>query len=77
MSHIYGCWIRENNRQKSYIYICSVCGNKAYFVTVTAGKRAASIRKCDYKYCPYCGTPMLDIDEKRMNALLEDEEYRP
>lgn len=69
-----GYWKRENERYKSYIFICSVCGKKAYFVTGAAGKRTSSIRKCHYKYCPYCGIRMINIDEDRINALLADEE---
>ena len=45
---VQGYWSKANNRQKSYIRVCSVCGKEAYF----CGKG------CSYKYCPNCGARM-------------------
>ena len=43
-----GRWKKANNRPKSYIRVCSVCGKEAYFCG----------EGCSYKYCPNCGTKM-------------------
>ena len=45
---VQGYWSKANNRPKSYIRVCSVCGKEAYF----CGKG------CSYKYCPNCGAKM-------------------
>lgn len=45
---VHGQWKKANNRPKSYIRVCSVCGKEAYF----CGKG------CSYKYCPNCGAKM-------------------
>lgn len=45
---VHGRWKKANNRPKSYIRVCSVCGKEAYF----CGKG------CSYKYCPNCGAKM-------------------
>lgn len=45
---VHGRWEKANNRPKSYIRVCSVCGKEAYF----CGKG------CSYKYCPNCGAKM-------------------
>lgn len=44
----HGRWMRENNRVKSYIRICSECRKIAYFCGTG----------CSYKYCPNCGAIM-------------------
>lgn len=45
---VHGRWEKANNRPKSYIRVCSVCGKEAYF----CGKG------CTYKYCPNCLSKM-------------------
>ena len=46
-----GKWLRlEDSTRKSYIWRCSVCRGKCYFVSGTG--------KCGYKYCPNCGSEM-------------------
>lgn len=49
---VHGWWEKANNRPKSYIRVCSVCGKEAYFCG----------NGCSYKYCPNCGAKM---DEER------------
>lgn len=44
----HGRWMRENNRVKSYIRICSECRKTAYFCGTG----------CSYNYCPNCGAKM-------------------
>ena len=45
---VHGRWERANNRPKSYIRKCSICGKEAYFCGTG----------CGYKYCPNCGAKM-------------------
>lgn len=45
---VHGRWKKANNRPKSYIRVCSVCGKEAYFCG----------EGCSYKYCPNCGAKM-------------------
>ena len=50
-----GKWLRpEDSTRKSYIWRCSVCRSKCYFVSGTG--------KCGYKYCPNCGVEMEKTD---------------
>ena len=52
---VHGRWKKANNRPKSYIRVCSVCGKEAYF----CGKG------CSYKYCPNCGAKMRGYDDEQ------------
>ena len=45
---MYGKWILENNRPKSYMRVCSVCQKIAYFCTPVI----------PYIFCPNCGADM-------------------
>lgn len=45
---VHGRWKKANNRPKSYIRVCTVCGKEAYFCG----------EGCSYKYCPNCGAKM-------------------
>lgn len=45
---VHGRWEKANNRPKSYIRVCTVCGKEAYFCG----------EGCSYKYCPNCGSKM-------------------
>ena len=56
MSIAKGKWLRlEDSTKKSYIWRCSVCRDKCYFVSGTG--------RCGYKYCPNCGAEMEKTDE--------------
>ena len=74
MSRSFGFWRRDNARDRSYIYVCSACGKKAYFIPGGSRKHPkARTPKCEYKYCPYCGAYMVDgCDDKCIVALLAD-----
>lgn len=51
-------WIEENKRPCSITFICSECGEKCYF---NHGAKSRSGKKfCGYKFCPNCGTEMLE-----------------
>ena len=45
---VHGRWKKANNRPKSYIRVCTVCGKEAYFCG----------EGCSYKFCPNCGAKM-------------------
>lgn len=47
-------WIPENSRERSFMFLCSSCGKKVYAKPQGAPKYGG-VKKCDYKYCPYCG----------------------
>ncbi|MBR1444281.1 MAG: hypothetical protein IJ583_12220 [Firmicutes bacterium] len=53
-----GHWIPENPRPKSFLFLCSECGNTAYAMPFTRAKEHK--KECAYKYCPYCGIEMED-----------------
>lgn len=50
----HGRWARLEERRGSYLFYCSECGGRAYYVH--------GIRKgdpvCGYHYCPNCGAKM-------------------
>lgn len=48
---VHGYWENANNRPKTYIRKCSVCGKEAYFCG----------RGCSYKFCPNCGAKMQNV----------------
>lgn len=61
---IQGHWVEDNKRPRSSQFRCSVCGDLAYFVQPT---RDESWQKCcPYKYCPNCGSKMIDITDKKV-----------
>lgn len=49
-----GRWARLDKRRGSYLFYCSECGGRAYYVH--------GVRKsepvCGYRYCPNCGAKM-------------------
>ena len=47
-----GHWRKANDRPRSWVYICSECGETAYF------PNPKHFHSCGYKYCPNCGVPM-------------------
>ena len=51
-----GMWIEDNDRDKSSVFHCSVCGSKAYYFQPTRIKDWK--KKCQYKICPNCGCDM-------------------
>jgi hypothetical protein len=57
----HGRWVKENNRPKSEVFICSECNLLAYSPW-TGNRRNAKPNICHYNYCPNCGSRM-DLDE--------------
>lgn len=58
-ARLIGYWEEENRLRRSAKFLCSICGGLAYFPQPT---RDESWQKCcPYKYCPNCGSEMLDI----------------
>ena len=57
-----GHWVRPFGATgSSYRYQCSVCGEVAYCVTGTCGRKYKEKNpKCAYKFCPHCGAEMGD-----------------
>lgn len=52
----HGEWKEENRRPKSSKFICSACGELAYYIQPN---RDATWKKgCLLKYCPNCGAKM-------------------
>ena len=45
---VHGEWIKINNRPKTYIRRCSVCGRDSY----------TCFSEKDYDYCPWCRADM-------------------
>lgn len=52
-------WIDDNHRPKSWQFICSECGEIAYYPQGNHEKYPSG-KKCGYKYCPNCGVKMAD-----------------
>ena len=52
-----GKWIAENSRPKSFMFVCSLCGKKAYDRPYGSAKHT-SPKVCKLKYCPNCGAKM-------------------
>lgn len=49
-------WRRpEDSMPKSYVWKCTACGQRAYFVHGARGNIKAY---CGYRFCPWCGTRM-------------------
>lgn len=61
--HKRGHWLPENKRKKSMMFICSVCGETAYYPQPTRTRDAE--KRCGYKFCPHCGIMMEDDNEDR------------
>jgi ribosomal protein L33 len=53
-------WIAENERPKSFKWICSECGSTVYDMPMCNKKNYKKM--CLYQYCPYCGVKM-DLSE--------------
>lgn len=52
----HGYWIEENKRTNSSKFICSVCGELAYYVQPNRDRTWK--KRCPYKYCSNCGADM-------------------
>lgn len=52
----HGYWEAENSRPKSSKFICSVCGELAYYIQPNRDKTWA--KRCPLEYCPNCGAKM-------------------
>lgn len=50
-------WIPENQRPKSSIWLCSECGNRAYYIIGNA-RKGEKPETIPYRFCPNCGTRM-------------------
>lgn len=48
-----GHWRKANDRPRSWVYICSECGETAYF------PNPKHFHSCGYKFCPNCGVKMV------------------
>lgn len=59
----HGHWQPESDRPNSAKFICSVCGELAYYVQPTRDKNWKKC--CPYKYCPNCGASMTDITDEK------------
>ena len=51
----HGRWLDDNRRPKSSRFVCSVCGEVAYY---PQNHRSDKPRACGYPYCPNCGARM-------------------
>ena len=51
----HGRWLDDNRRPKSSRFVCSVCGEVAYY---PQNHRGDQPRACGYLYCPNCGARM-------------------
>ena len=56
-NEVMGRWIEENPRPKSFMFICSACGQTAYD-TPRVNKKYDQKKICRLAYCPHCGTKM-------------------
>ena len=52
-----GKWKAENTRPKSPMFVCSLCGKKAYDRPYGSAKHVNK-KACKLKYCPNCGARM-------------------
>ena len=52
-------WMDENTRPKSAQFMCSECGQTAYFPQ--NNRVPESGRYCGYRYCPMCGAKMDEV----------------
>lgn len=52
----HGEWLEENKRPKSAVFVCSSCGEKAYYPQPNTKK--VWHKHCPYKFCPHCGAKM-------------------
>ena len=52
-----GKWKSENTRPKSPMFVCSLCGKKAYDRPYGLAKHMNK-KACKLKYCPNCGARM-------------------
>lgn len=53
----HGYWAAENNRPKSVMYRCSVCGEIAHDRPLGSARHYVK-KKCTLEYCPHCGAKM-------------------
>ena len=51
----HGRWEDDNRRPKSSRFVCSLCGEVAYY---PQNHRRDKPRACGYPYCPNCGAKM-------------------
>lgn len=54
--NVKGEWLADNDREKSMMWRCSVCGRIAYYPPI--GSREAFAKHCGYAFCPNCGADM-------------------
>ena len=59
-----GQWEEENRLRRSAKFLCSVCGELAYYPQPTRDE--AWQKCCPYKYCPNCGSAMRAITDKKV-----------
>lgn len=56
-----GKWKAENTRPKSPMFVCSLCGKKAYDRPYGSAKHMNK-KACKLKYCPNCGARMEEME---------------
>lgn len=54
---IHGYWSAENERPKSVMYRCSVCGQIAHDRPFGSTRHYVK-KECSLAYCPHCGAKM-------------------
>ena len=60
----HGYWVEENKLHNSSKFICSACGELAYYVQRNRDKTWK--KRCPYKFCPNCNAKMRgDNNEQR------------
>ena len=52
----HGYWVEENKRTSSSKFICSACGELAYYVQPNRDRNWKKC--CPYKFCPNCNAKM-------------------
>jgi ribosomal protein L33 len=57
----HGYWEEENKLRNSSKFICSVCGDLAYYVQRNRDRTWE--KRCPYKFCPNCNAKM-DVERR-------------
>ena len=63
-----GYWTEKNWRQRSTMFVCSVCGETAYDRPLGSAKHVGK-KICKLKYCPNCGAEMNGMVKEELQPL--------